>query len=116
MEVRGDSPHRGKLKDAISLVGSKPMFTHGLLALAKWMTEYYIIPRHQVLRTMLPQVVRVKPETFLKESRLSLVSMPPPDVWEKMLKTAPMQARVLDAVKAAGGEITLRARRKRRQS
>jgi primosomal protein N' (replication factor Y) len=112
MGVLEDSPYRGKLKEAISLVGSKPMFTPGLLALAKWMTEYYIIPRHQVLRTMLPQVVREKPETFLKDSRLGLVSMPPHDAWEKMLKTAPMQARVLDAVKAAGGQITLSALRR----
>jgi len=77
------------------------------MRLARWMADYYMVASHQVFRTMLPQVVRTRPETFLTDSKLQLVKEPPAEVWEKMHKTAPMQARVLENLKAGGGEATL---------
>ncbi|MBL9132852.1 MAG: primosomal protein N' [Verrucomicrobiaceae bacterium] len=112
IEMLATSPHKGKLKEVAGLVGSKPMFTPGLLRLARWIADYYMVQPHQVLRTMLPQAVRVKPETFLTDSRLHLAKAPPDDALEKMRRTAPMQARVLDEIGAAGGDMTLSSLRR----
>ncbi|MFO1484493.1 MAG: primosomal protein N' [Verrucomicrobiaceae bacterium] len=103
----GESPHRGRLKQVASIIGSRPMFTPGLLALAKWIAEYYLVPPHQVLRTMLPQAVRDKPGSFVTDSHLKLVKEPPPEVFEKLRHKAPMQARVLDLLRSFKGEATL---------
>jgi primosomal protein N' (replication factor Y) len=107
IELLADSPYRSKLKPLASIVGSRPMFTPGLMRLARWMAEYYMVAPHQVLRTMLPQVVRDRPETFIMDSRLHLKAMPPPETLEKMRKAAPMQVRLLEMIQAAGGEAAL---------
>lgn len=107
MAILTSSPHRARLKEIAGLVGSRPMFTQGLLKLADWVAEYYIVPVHRVLRSMLPQAVRDKPETFLTDSLLKLPREPSADVMEKLHKTAPMQARILETLRACGGEAAL---------
>jgi primosomal protein N' (replication factor Y) len=107
MEILDSSPHQHRLKEIASIVGSRPMFTPGLLKLADWVSEYYIVPVHRVLRSMLPQAVRDKPETFLTDSHLKLTKEPSPEVMDKLHKTAPMQARILETMRANGGEVTL---------
>jgi primosomal protein N' (replication factor Y) len=44
IELLASSEHRGRLKEIASIVGSRPMFTPGLLKLAEWVSEYYIVP------------------------------------------------------------------------
>lgn len=107
LELLESSNYNAKLKEIVSLVGSRPMFTTGLLRLAHWIADYYVVPVNRVLRTMLPQAVREKPETFLTDSHLKLAKEPPPDVFEKLHNTAPMQARILEKLRANGGEATL---------
>ena len=107
IEILGDSRHRGKLKEIASLVGTRPMFTEGLLRMARWIADYYLVSHHQVLRTMLPQAVRSRPETFLTDSQFQLVKPPPAEILEKMTRTAPMQARILEMITASGGVATL---------
>ncbi len=107
IELLEISPHGAKLKELSSLVGSRPMFTPGLIKLAHWIAEYYVVPVNRVLRTMLPQAVREKPETFLTDSHLKLAKEPPPEVFEKLHSTAPMQARILEMLRSNGGEATL---------
>lgn len=107
IEILEFSDHRSKLKEIASLVGSRPMFTPGLLKLAQWIADYYVVPVNRVLRTMLPQAVREKPETFLTDSHLKLAKEPPPEVFEKLHNTAPMQARILEKLRSNGGEATL---------
>ncbi len=107
MAILESSPHQHRLKEIASIVGSRPMFTAGLLKLADWVAEYYIVPVHRVLRTMLPQAVRDKPETFLTDSHLKLVKELAAEVMDKLHKTAPMQARILETLRSHGGETTL---------
>jgi primosomal protein N' (replication factor Y) len=107
MAILESSPHQHRLKEIASIVGSRPMFTPGLLKLADWVAEYYIVPVHRVLRTMLPQAVRDKPETFLTDSHLKLVKELSAEVMDKLHKTAPMQARILETLRCHGGEATL---------
>ncbi len=102
-----ESPHRGKLKEISSIIGQRPMFTPGLVKLARWIAEYYVVSPHQVLRTMLPQAVRDKPGSFVMDSHLTLVKEPAPAEFEKLRSKAPMQARVLDILRSCKGEATL---------
>lgn len=112
IEFLAESPHSGRLKEIAGMVGTKPMFTENLLRLARWIADYYLVPYHQVLRTMLPQAVRARPETFLTDSRVHLVKEPPAEVFERMSRCAPMQARVLDMLRVAGGELALSSMRR----
>lgn len=112
LQILSDSPHRGRLKPVQDAVGSKPMFPANLLKLARWISDYYLCPIRQVLRTMLPQAVRQKPESFLSDSHLKLVSLPDAAAMAKLHKTAPIQARILDLLHAGGGEGTLSQIRK----
>lgn len=112
IELLEQSPHRHRLREALHLIGSRPMFTPGLLRLAGWIAEYYAVPLHQVLRAMLPQAVRDRPESFITDSHLSLAKEWDSGLIEKMHRTAPMQARVLEILKAFGGDITLSRLRK----
>lgn len=107
LELLDESPHRGKLKEIASIIGQRPMFTPGLVKLARWIAEYYVVSRHQVLRTMLPQAVRDKPGSFVMDSHLKLVKEPAPAEFEKLRSKAPMQARVLDILRSYKGEATL---------
>ncbi|MCA1963927.1 MAG: primosomal protein N', partial [Prosthecobacter sp.] len=99
--------HTHRLKEIASIIGTRPMFTPALLKLADWMADYYIVPVHRVLRAMLPQAVRAKPETFLKDSHLKLVKEPATETLEKLHTRAPLQARLLEELRRRGGEATL---------
>ncbi len=102
------SPHEGKLKEILELKGrGEPVFTSGLLKLAHWVADYYVTPVNQVLRTMLPQAVRAKPESFIMDSHLKLAQPVSAAEMEKLRAKAPMQARILDMLAASKGEATL---------
>jgi len=96
-----------RLKAIQQVVGRDASFTPVLLKLAKWVADYYLCPQHQVLRSMLPQAVRQKPESFITDSRLTLAKPISPADLEAMRRKAPMQARVIDLLEARGGEATL---------
>ena len=99
-----------RLKAIQQVVGRDASFTPVLLKLAKWVADYYLCPQHQVLRSMLPQAVRQKPESFITDSRLTLAKPISPADLEAMRRKAPMQARVIDLLEARGGEVSARAR------
>ena len=97
----------GRLKPIADVIGTRPMFPGNLLKLAQWLSAYYLCPLRHVLRTMLPEAVRTKPESFLSDSHIALVRMPGEDELEKLRKSAPIQARILEILHAQGGEATL---------
>ncbi|TLD71245.1 primosomal protein N' [Phragmitibacter flavus] len=107
LQILDDSPFADKLKPISSTVGSRPMFTATLLQLAQWTSQYYLSPVRQVLRAMLPEAVRSKPETFLSDSHLTLTNPPDAEALEKLQKTAPLQARIIHLLQSSGGEATL---------
>jgi primosomal protein N' (replication factor Y) (superfamily II helicase) len=96
-----------RLKPIQQVVGRDASFTPVLLKLAKWVAEYYLCPQHQVLKSMLPQAVRQRPESFITDSRLTLAKPISAADLEAMRRKAPMQARVIDLLEARGGEATL---------
>jgi primosomal protein N' (replication factor Y) len=97
--------HEGKfrLKELIDVVGSDASFTPVLLKMAQWTAEYYGSPVNQVLRSMLPQAVRAKPESFLKDSEITLIRTPTLEELTKLQSKAPLQARVIDMLHARQG-------------
>jgi primosomal protein N' (replication factor Y) len=107
LHLLSTSPHLGKLKPVLKLVGSRPMFSAAMLKLAQWIADYYVTPVRQVLRTMLPEAVRNRPETFIMDSHLTLVKPCAGELFEKLAKRAPMQARVLEALQERGGTAAL---------
>ena len=90
------------------MVGSRPMFTPGLIRLAHWVAEYYVVPAHRVLRTMLPQAVRDKPESFITDSHLKLAGEPSAEVMDKELSVP--QIWLFSLVSAVVGFIVCRFR------
>jgi len=107
LELLTESAHRGRLKEISAIVARRPMFTPALLRLARWIADYYLVSVHTVLRTMLPQAVRDKPGSFVMDSHLKLLREPSPAELEKLMNKAPMQARVLEILRASSGEATL---------
>ena len=108
LELLDHSPHEHRLKEILDLKGrGDPVFTPGLIKLANWVADYYVTPVHQVLRAMLPQAVRAKPESFIMDSHLRLAHPVSAEEMQKLRAKAPMQARILDLLAAAKGEATL---------
>ncbi|MCB1227540.1 MAG: DEAD/DEAH box helicase family protein, partial [Verrucomicrobiales bacterium] len=111
LQVMETSPH-AKLREVLRLVGSRPMFSEAMLKLANWISEYYVAPLPTVLRTMLPQAVRKKPENFLTDSEIALARAWDDAEVEALSRRAPMQGRILEMVRAQGGRVTLSALRR----
>ncbi len=101
------SPHQGRLKELLKVVGSRPVFSASMLRLANWIADYYVTPVRQVLRTMLPEPVRNRPETFVTDSHLTLARPCAGEDREKLARRAPMQVRILDLIRERGGEAVL---------
>ncbi|CAN5671799.1 hypothetical protein BH11VER1_BH11VER1_31940 [soil metagenome] len=107
VQLLSESPHLKKLRPITDSIGAKAMFTENLLKLAQWIAAYYLCPVRQVLRTMLPEAVRKKPESFLSDSHISLASVPTPAELEKLHRSAPIQARIIELLQGQSGEATL---------
>ena len=106
------SPHQAKLKPIIKQLGSTPMFSAAMLKLAHWISAYYLTPVRQVLRTMLPEAVRNRPETFINETILTLDKPWDDDATEKLAKRSPNQAQLLRLIHQFGGTAPLSQLRK----
>ncbi len=111
LQLLPESTYAGNLKPLHDTIGTRPVFTAGMLALAQWATSYYLCPLRIVLRAMLPEAVRRKPESFLSDSHLTLARVPTDDEMEKLRKSAPIQARIIGMIQASKGETTLSALR-----
>ncbi len=112
IQLLKESSYEGRLKPVHDVIGTRPMFPGATLDLARWISAYYLCPLRQVLRTMLPEAVRTKPESFLSDSHIALAREPTADEWAKLRKSAPIQARILEMLQERGGESALSDLRK----
>jgi primosomal protein N' (replication factor Y) (superfamily II helicase) len=112
VQLLPDSAYHGRLKPIQDTVGARPVFPENLLKLAQWVSGYYLCPLRLVLRAMLPESVRRKPESFLSDSHLTLARMPAEAELEKLRKTAPIQARIIEMLHAHHGPAALSELRK----
>lgn len=96
------SPH-GRLKEIRDRVGRAVLVDDRLLALARWMANYYVAPLEKAIHAVLPAVVRKKGSGF-KERLLVQPTEQGLDelAAEKIRARAPKQAAVLDALRTGG--------------
>ena len=90
-----DQPSVPEPKIMSALVSESPILNKSLLALARWMAEYYCCPVESAIRSLLPEVIRKAKLGFKRERIISLSG----EILETELKAletkAPRQAQVL---------------------
>jgi primosomal protein N' (replication factor Y) len=102
------SDHPG-LKPLSGVAGESPLFREPMLALARWMADYYIAPLETVLRSMLPAPVRnVKGEKQILTVRMAGEGggAAPPSSSAAAGGVTPVQKRVLECL-ADKGSLSL---------
>lgn len=83
------------------VVDATPQISPNLLKLGDWMADYYCCSREVAMRALLPQVVR-KAKIGKKVRRMvALREMPAGQVLERLRRTAPRQAAILDKLAEA---------------
>jgi primosomal protein N' (replication factor Y) (superfamily II helicase) len=107
LELLDKNESKFRLKEVLQVVGSDASFTPVLLKMAQWTAEYYGSPVNLVLRSMLPQAVRAKPESFLKDSQITLLLTPTSEETAKLQSRAPLQVRVIEMLQARQGVAKL---------
>jgi primosomal protein N' (replication factor Y) (superfamily II helicase) len=93
-----DTPSVPGPKIISSLISESPILNESLLALARWMAEYYCCPVESAIRSLLPEVIR-KAKLDFKRERIVSVNHGIPEIELKKLESkAPRQAQVLRTV------------------
>jgi primosomal protein N' (replication factor Y) len=64
---------QAKLKPILGLVGKKALVEDNILALARWISDYYLAPIERCVRTVLPGAVRKKGTAF--KERLFVIAL-----------------------------------------
>ncbi len=91
------------LKSITRVVGKKPLVEENILALARWMADYYCCTVEQAVRTVLPSAVRRKGARFKEQLFVDLTDMgKDPVALEALRKKAATQARVIESLMASG--------------
>src|ERR1700719_258560 len=103
-----DTPSVTEPKIISALISESPILNKSLLALARWMAEYYCCSVESAIRSLLPEVIR-KAKLGFKRERIVSVNR---EVSATELKTlelkAPRQAQVLRLVIEVGKPIRWR--------
>src|SRR3984893_5857286 len=93
-----DTPSVPEPKTISALISESPILNKSLLALARWMAEYYCCPVESAIRSLLPEVIRKAKLGFKRERIVSINE----EISGTELKTlevkAPRQAQVLRVV------------------
>ncbi len=97
------SSERTDLKSVARVTGERPYLSAPLLALARWIADYYCAPLENALRTMLPAPVRSKGEAFREERVIEPQpeSWPRGDDWDALRRRSPKQAAALERLRGA---------------
>ena len=91
------------LKSIARVVGKKPLVEENILALARWMADYYCCPVEQAVRTVLPSAVRRKGAKFKEQLFVEPTEMArDPLALAALRKKAASQARVVDTLLELG--------------
>jgi primosomal protein N' (replication factor Y) (superfamily II helicase) len=90
-----DTPSVPAPKCIAALISESPILNKSLLALARWMAEYYCCSVEAAIRAVLPQVIRKAELGFKRERIVSVNSELTEEEFEKFSTKAPRQAEVL---------------------
>jgi primosomal protein N' (replication factor Y) len=102
LAVSPPAPH-AKLRPIIKIVGTVPLVTAPVMALARWIAEYYCCSLEAALKSVLPEAVRREKEGWRQRLVVRLVpgKAPPPNL-------TPRQRELLGLLTTAG-ELPLQA-------
>jgi primosomal protein N' (replication factor Y) (superfamily II helicase) len=81
------------------------LFPPGLIALARWMSEYYLSPLATVFRGMVPSSVRAADESYQRRKHLHVGRELGDEELGALARRAPRQAAIYEAVRLAGGGL-----------
>jgi primosomal protein N' (replication factor Y) len=90
-----DTPSVPEPKIISSLISESPILNKSLLALARWMAEYYCCPVESAIRSLLPEVIRKAKLGFKRERTVSVDREISETELTKLEDKAPRQAQVL---------------------
>jgi primosomal protein N' (replication factor Y) len=98
-----------KIRDVDMLLESEPSLAPDVLELCKWVSEYYVLPLGQVLRTALPAVLSggVKIDAPDKTRRVIRLIKDLPNLLEReeMFKRAQRQRELYEVLESLGGLV-----------
>ncbi len=90
-----DTPSVNEPKPVSALISDSPILNKSLLALARWMAEYYCCSVEAAIRSVLPQVIRKAEVGFKRERIVSVNNAISEEGLQRLRAKAPRQAHVL---------------------
>jgi primosomal protein N' (replication factor Y) (superfamily II helicase) len=90
------------LKPLLGLLSERVIIPPQLMEFGKWVADYYCAPMESVMRAMLPEAVREENHSEKKRMFARLLRTPTEEEKTLLLKKAPKQAEVLEAMVLAG--------------
>src|SRR6202021_1628231 len=103
-----DTPSVPEPKIIISLISESPILNKSLLALARWMAEYYCCPVESAIRSLLPDVIRKAKLGFKRERIVSANHEISEAELQQLENRAPRQAQGLRSAMEIAGPIRWR--------
>ncbi|HVK38567.1 MAG TPA: primosomal protein N' [Candidatus Kapabacteria bacterium] len=91
-----------EVRELIDVLDAQPLFSEEILRFAEWMSEYYVSPMGETLRTMLPY--GTTPEST---QRISIAAIDVDAIVPELRRTAPRQAAVLLALSDHPNGVTI---------
>jgi primosomal protein N' (replication factor Y) len=105
------APSSKKLKRVIEVPDDSPALSENMIALCKWMADYYIVPVGIAIRAALPAALAgaEQPQPTRKTHRIVRLREDLPTLThrEKAFARAPQQRAVFELVESMGGTTTL---------
>jgi primosomal protein N' (replication factor Y) len=103
-----ETPSVTEPKFIATLISESPILSKSLLALARWMADYYCCSVEAAIRSVLPQVIRKAELGFKQERIVSVDHQISEEELEKFKAKAPRQAQVLEFAVAAAEPLQWR--------
>lgn len=104
-------PTRGVIKTVAAVPDAAPALDAGLLALSRWISEYYVVPLGVVMRTVLPALLTgaAQPHPNVKTRRIVRIRDDIPTLLqrEKAFARAPQQRALFELIESLGGATSV---------
>jgi primosomal protein N' (replication factor Y) len=104
-------PSRGTVKPVAGVPDAEPALDDAVLALSRWISEYYVVPLGVVVRTVLPALLTgaAQPHPSVKTRRIVRIRDDIPTLLqrEKAFARAPQQRALFELIESLGGATTV---------
>jgi primosomal protein N' (replication factor Y) (superfamily II helicase) len=104
-------PARGTVKPVAGVPDAEPALDAAVLALSRWISEYYVVPLGIVVRTVLPALLTgaAQPHPSVRTRRIVRIRDDIPTLLqrEKAFARAPQQRALFELIESLGGATTV---------